>query len=178
MLRVHQPDGQPGEVPEHDQDVRDGRGRVHDAHPLGQPTVLLAGRTQAVLRVEGVRHAGGVRANAQQVHAVLHAHLVRGLDVLGVLPRRPLQLLCDREWGRAPMCVSVAVLIIMFIHFVERLQSNVGRLAVGRICDRNADDSWSRVETSHGRITSPLCQSEIERDREFNAQMFKRSLCP
>lgn len=64
---------------------------------MGQSAVLFAGGAEAVLRVEAVRLEGRVREDPAEVHAVLYAHLVRGLELRRVLPGRPVQLLCDCE---------------------------------------------------------------------------------
>lgn len=53
--------------------------------------------TEAVLRFQELRDKEEVSVDPIEVHALLHAHLVRGLVMLGVLPRRSVQLLRDCE---------------------------------------------------------------------------------
>uniref|UniRef100_A0A453Z1X4 Uncharacterized protein n=1 Tax=Anopheles merus TaxID=30066 RepID=A0A453Z1X4_ANOME len=117
VLRLLEPDRQHGKVSQHGQDLPAGRGRLPDGDPVGQHAILFPRRPEAVLRVEALRQEGDLPAHPHQAHAVLYAHLVRGLDLFRLLPRRPLQLLRDqcrahgyavdraRHTGR-PRCVA------------------------------------------------------------------------
>lgn len=90
-----EPDGQHGKVSQHHQDMQPGRGGLSNGDPVGQHALLFAGSAEAVLRLEALRHQRCVRENTPEVYALLYAHLVRGLGLLGVLPGGAVQLLCD-----------------------------------------------------------------------------------
>lgn len=90
-----EPDGQHGKVPQHHQDVQPGRGGLPDGDPVGQYAVLFPRGAEAVLRLEAMCLQGCLRENAPEVYALLYAHLVRRLGLLGVLPGGTVQLLCD-----------------------------------------------------------------------------------
>jgi hypothetical protein len=56
-------------------------------------TLLGPGSGKAVLRFQEVRYKAEMLRIEIIFHALLHSHLVRGLEVLRVLPRRQMQLL-------------------------------------------------------------------------------------
>lgn len=84
---------------EHNSYVWTRRRCLLDGNSLGQPAVLFTRRSQTVLCVETLLHQTIVPAYSQQIHAILHTYLVWGLDVFRMLPRRSLQLFCNREYS-------------------------------------------------------------------------------
>lgn len=139
-----EPDWEHGKVPEHDQDVQPGRGGVSDGDPMGQYAVLFAGSAEAVLRLETVRHEGCVREDPPEVHALLHAHLVRGLGLLGVLPRGTVQLLCDCEYS----VLSIGIFLESLPEYFWNVFQNPYRKSSRTTRECLTDSFWNFFENS------------------------------
>lgn len=99
---------------EYNQNLWTRRRCVSDGNSLGKSSVLHIGCIETILCFEAMLNQILVFENTSKIYALLHSHLVRGLDVFWVLSRRPMQLLRYREFH------------IMFNneHFLKWTQSN------------------------------------------------------
>lgn len=88
MLRVFKSNGKHWKVFEYNQNMWTRWGCLSHRNSMGKSAVLHSRRPQTVLRLETVFHEETVHNDSSKVHALLHTHLVWGLDLLRVLPGR------------------------------------------------------------------------------------------
>lgn len=109
--------------------MRTRRRCVLNWNPMGKPAILLVGRIEAVLCVQKMLDEKIVPNNSSKVYAILHTHLVWRLDMLGMLPRRQMQLLCYCELIIGIHC-AIHAFILTFFPIAEWIWSIVARFVV------------------------------------------------
>lgn len=119
-------------VLEYNQNVRTRRRCVSDGNSLGKSSVLHFGSIETILCFQAMLNQILVFKNSSKIYALLHSHLVRGLDMFRVLSRRPMQLLRYCEFHIILTVILKLLKSKFFSSFHHRAEQSVPHTFTGQ----------------------------------------------